>query len=65
MSNSPKRTHLEDIITKDPKSAAAFVRICAILMATGSKDMECDIQYGNKQYHFDVSEVATLPEAIA
>lgn len=60
MSKTPKRFHLESLAEKDQKTSAAFARICAILMATKSKDLECDIQFGNKQYHFDVSEVATL-----
>lgn len=29
-----------------------------LFIATNAKDLECDIQVGDKQFHFDVSEVA-------
>jgi hypothetical protein len=60
MSNSPKRIHLETLMGKDPETNKAFARICALLMATKAKDLECDIVFGDRQYHFDVSEVTKL-----
>lgn len=60
MSDSPKRIHLEELVAKDKATADAFARICAILMAGDAKDLECDIQFGDRQYHFDVSEVSRV-----
>lgn len=52
-----KRLHLEDQIMKSELMSKAFATICALLHTTDSKDLECDIQFGDKQYHFDVSVV--------
>lgn len=65
MGDSPKRKHIEQLAKNSPEVGRAFAMICAILMASNAKDLECDIQFGDKQYHFDVSEVAKLEGTIA
>lgn len=56
---SEPRVHLEGSkLANHPTVKNAFATIAAILIATNAKDLECDIQGGDKQFHFDVLEVA-------
>jgi hypothetical protein len=57
MSNqSPKRTHLEDTKVADYMKQH-FAALGALLIATNSKDLECDFAVEGRQFHTEVSEV--------
>lgn len=57
MSDSPKRTYLEDTeVSKYMEQH--FATLGALLIATNSKDLECDFQVDDRQFHIEVSEMA-------
>lgn len=58
MSKPPKRTHLEDTRVSEYMEQH-FAALGALLIATNSKDLECDFQVEDKQFHLEVSEVTS------
>jgi len=52
-----KRTHIEEKIDKIPVVKDSMIVLCAFLIATKSKDLECDMTVDGKQFHIEISEV--------
>ena len=55
-----RRIHLEQEMERPEMKIIkeCFVTMCVFIETTNSKDLEADIQVGDKQYHIEVSEVA-------
>lgn len=53
-----RRYHLEDKIDKIPQVKQGLVAACVLLIATKSKDLECDIEIEGKQFHIEISQIA-------
>jgi hypothetical protein len=51
---SKPRYHLEDKIDKIPQVKEGLAAACALLIATNSADLECDLRIAGKQFHIEI-----------